>query len=87
MARVTRTDLNQQTARVLARVAEGERLTITDRGRPVAEIVPPAKTARESLVAAGRLSLPSAHGALPFEPVPSEVSSRETLAELRADRG
>ncbi len=40
MADVTRTELNQQTARVLARVQAGEEVTVTDRGRPIARIAP-----------------------------------------------
>lgn len=38
MATVTRTELNQQTARVLARVHAGEDVTVTDRGRPIARV-------------------------------------------------
>jgi len=38
MATVIRTELNQQTARVLARVEAGEELTVTDRARPIARL-------------------------------------------------
>jgi prevent-host-death family protein len=86
MGKVTRTELNQQTARVLARVAEGERITITDRGRPVAEVVPPSRSRRDELVASGRLVPPTARGPLRFAPVELDVSSQEILDDLRADR-
>lgn len=86
MSRVTRTELNQQTARVLARVAAGERIVITDRGRPVAELAPPAASQWDELVANGTVTLPTAHGPLPFDPVEADVSTAEILADLRRDR-
>lgn len=86
MARVTRTELNQQTARVLARVADGERVTITDRGRPVAELAPPAASVWDELIASRAVTPARTRGALPFEPVSSEASVAETLAELRSER-
>ncbi|GAB3614444.1 type II toxin-antitoxin system Phd/YefM family antitoxin [Humibacter ginsengisoli] len=86
MARVTKTELNQQTARVLARVAAGERLTITDRGVPIAEIVPAKPMSRwEELVAAGKVRLATKSGPLPFVPVRSDVSSQEILDDIRRD--
>ena len=86
MAEVTKTELNQQTARVLARVAAGERLTVTDRGRPIAELSPPAKDSWSELVASGQVTLPTAKGALRLPAVKSARASREILADLRADR-
>lgn len=86
MASVTRTELNQQTARVLARVAVGDRVTITDRGRPIAELASPAVSRWDELVANGTITPPRAHGTLPFEPVDSDQSAADTLDALRADR-
>ncbi len=86
MARVTRTELNQQTARVLARVADGERITVTDRGRPVAELSPPAVDTWDELVASGAITPARTRGALPFEAVASEASVAESLEDVRADR-
>lgn len=86
MTRVTRTELNQQTARVLARVAAGERIVVTDRGRPVAQIAPPEATRWDELVGDGTVTAPTARGPLPFEPVESDRSTAEVLDELRADR-
>ncbi|HWD60986.1 MAG TPA: type II toxin-antitoxin system prevent-host-death family antitoxin [Humibacter sp.] len=86
MGRVTKTELNQQTARVLARVARGERLIVTDRDRPVAEIVPPAISHWDELVATGRVTPPNRSGRLSAPPVKAARSSREILDEVRADR-
>jgi prevent-host-death family protein len=86
MGSVSRTELNQQTARVLARVAAGERLTITDRGRPVAQIGPPSASQWGELVAAGIITPRAARGPLPFDAVESDESTADILADLRADR-
>lgn len=86
MARVTRTELNQQTAGVLARVADGERITVTDRGRPVAEMSPPATSTWDALIAAGTVTPARTRGALPFKPAASEHSVADTLDELRSER-
>lgn len=83
---MTKTELNQQTASVLARVAAGEHLTVTDRGRPIAELTPPRLSTWEQLVAAGRVTEPSASGPLPAPPALSDRPSREILDDLRADR-
>lgn len=45
MADVAARDLRNRTADVLRRVAAGEQVTITSRGRPVAEMIP-VRTAR-----------------------------------------
>lgn len=86
MASVTRTELNQQTARVLARVAAGERLTVTDRGRAIAEIAPPASDHLAGLIAAGVVAAPRATGPLPFSALESKIATSIMLDELRADR-
>lgn len=83
-------ELRQQASRWLERVAAGESFEVTDRGRPVALLVPvPRREGLERLVAAGRARrgtggrlsdlgppLPLLHGA----EQPSEV-----LERLRAD--
>ncbi len=83
---MTRTELNQQTAKVLARVAAGETLTITDRGRPIAQLSPPQTSAWDDLIAAGRVQLPTLSGALSIQRVKSDRTSAEIIDELRADR-
>ncbi|MPV49094.1 MULTISPECIES: type II toxin-antitoxin system Phd/YefM family antitoxin [unclassified Pseudactinotalea] len=44
MANVASRDLRNHTGDVLRRVTEGERITVTQHGRPVAEISPAAPT-------------------------------------------
>lgn len=83
---MTKTELNQQTAKVLARVAAGERLTITDRGRPIAELTPPTQNPWERLVSSGRVSLPTKTGALRTPATTSDRTTREILDDLRSDR-
>lgn len=86
MGTVTKTELNQQTARVLARVAAGEHLTVTDRGRPIAELTPPAETAWSRLISSGRVTLPTRTGALTHAPISDTMSTAEILDDIRADR-
>lgn len=87
MGEVSRTELNQQTARVLARVARGERLTITDRGRPIAQIGPPPASVWDDLVTQGKIT-PAAHRSAVTLPPPStlDVTVREIIDDLRGDR-
>ena len=87
MAEVTRTELNQQTARVLARVAAGERLTITDRGRAVAELIPPHTSPWDELVAAGKVLPARSSGPVTLlPPLELDTTVDEILRDLRGDR-
>lgn len=85
MERVTRTELNQQTARVLARVAAGERIVITDRGRAIAQIGPVRESRWEQLVDAGRVELATAFGALTVPAVRSAGTAAEILDDIRGE--
>jgi prevent-host-death family protein len=53
-------ELRQNLSRYLRRVEQGERLLVTDRNRPVAELGPPPSTGAEldRLIAEGRVSRP-----------------------------
>lgn len=53
-------ELRQNLSRYLRRVALGERLVVTDRNRPVAELGPPPSTgaALDRLIAGGRVTEP-----------------------------
>jgi prevent-host-death family protein len=53
-------ELRQNLSRCLRRVGHGERLLVTDRNRPVAELGPPPSTgvALDRLIAEGRVSRP-----------------------------
>jgi prevent-host-death family protein len=79
--------LKQNASKVVARVASGEIVTITDRGRPVALLAPIPVGRLDGLVAAGRAR--PAKGSLVDLPAPSEREGRlslsQTLAEMRND--
>jgi prevent-host-death family protein len=56
MERIGVRQLQQNAAEALRRVRRGERIEVTDRGRPVAVLVPTAAAgALDALLAAGRL--------------------------------
>jgi prevent-host-death family protein len=85
-------ELRQNLSKHLRRVEEGERLVVTDRNRPVAELIPPAtaSTALDRLIAEGKVKPPKRKGPLP-EPlklppgVDPEALSR-ALEEVRGYR-
>ena len=57
-------ELRQNLSRYLRRVEEGERLLVTDRNRPVAELGPPPSTgdALDRLIATGKVVRPTRRG-------------------------
>jgi prevent-host-death family protein len=57
-------ELRQNLSRYLRRVERGERLVITDRNRPVAELGPPSSSGGglDRLIAEGRVSRPLRRG-------------------------
>lgn len=83
-------ELSQKTSRVLALVKAGITVTVTDRGQPIARIVPAVGDRYEQLVAAGVIR----QAKRPFDvadlPEPAENSSgrdsADWLDELRGDR-
>ncbi|CCG01139.1 type II toxin-antitoxin system Phd/YefM family antitoxin [Blastococcus saxobsidens] len=88
MLRVGVRELRQNVSKYLARVKAGESVEITERGTLIALLTPPrpADSARDRLVAEGKL-LP-ARGPLRL-PEPMHVegpSTGEVLDDLRADR-
>ncbi len=64
MATVGVAELRQNLSRYLRLVASGERLVVTERNRPVAELAPPASSGRalDRLIAEGRLTRPPRRG-------------------------
>jgi len=81
--------LRQNLSIYLRRVSKGERLVVTDRNRPVAELGPPPSTGPDldRLIAEGRVSRPR-RASLP-EPLklagdPNALS--RALDEIRGDR-
>jgi prevent-host-death family protein len=87
--RVGVAELRQNLSRYLRRVERGERLIVTDRNRPVAELGPPATGGSEldQLIAEGRISRPTRRG-LP-EPLHLEgdpYALTRALDEIRGER-
>lgn len=82
-------ELRQNLSRYLLRVASGERLEVTERGKPVAVLAPLAESSSplQRLVASGRVRPP--HGdLLDLGPPKGPITTRGTdaLRELREDR-
>lgn len=78
--------LKQNASAVVAEAAAGKEITITDRGRPVAQLVPVASGRLDALVAAGRAR--PARRALstlppPARRKPGRSSLSASLAEMR----
>lgn len=77
-------ELRQHASRWLARVEAGESFQITDRGRPVASLVPVATDAWDALVTTGSVILP---GLPPADAPPLPHEGGPTLSEiLETDR-
>jgi len=82
-------ELRQNLSRYLRRVERGERLLVTDRNRPVAELGPPPTTgaALDRLIADGRVLRPIRRGLPP--PLEFEGDARalsDALNEVRGER-
>lgn len=80
-------ELRQNASRYLNSVKSGHTVEVTERGRLIALLVPPdpARTARERLVAEGRL-IPSAE-ALRLPPrVRARRTTESALNDVRADQ-
>jgi len=82
-------ELRQNASRYLRRVQAGETIEVTDRGRPVARLVPVANGSTwERLVAEGRVS--PARGSMDDLPMPprgpkGKPSISEILQQMRED--
>jgi prevent-host-death family protein len=86
MSDVTRTELNQQTARVLARVQAGESVTVTDRGRPIARITPAPADRRARRIASGALRPATAEGVPTITSPITGWSTEQMDEDMRGDR-
>jgi prevent-host-death family protein len=82
-------ELRQNLSRYLRRVEQGERLLVTDRNRPVAELGPPPSSgaALDRLIAEGRVSRPRRRGL----PEPLELDGdphalSRALDDIRGER-
>lgn len=83
-------ELRQNASRYLREVKRGETVEVTERGEPIARLIPIPKqeSNRERMIAEGRLR--PATGDLrdlgpPLEPKPGEPLPSEILEQMRAD--
>lgn len=90
MERIGVRELRQHASRYLSKVKAGETVEVTERGKLVALLTPPnpASSARERLVASGRLIPASRPLRLPrrSELAPGTPDTGAVLDELREDR-
>jgi len=86
MDRVGVRELRQHASRYLARVANGETLEVTDRGRPVARLVPIHTETWADLVAAGKV-IGAEDDTDVAEETPGDygIDASGALATMRAD--
>lgn len=82
-------ELRQRASDWLAEVQRGRRFEVTNRGRPVALLIPiPPGNEIERLTAAGRLSVPKrslSEVGPPLPPVPGQPLPSEIIEQMRAD--
>jgi prevent-host-death family protein len=83
-------ELRQNLSRYLRLVAGGERIVVTDRNRPVAELGPPStpSSALDRLIAEGRVTRPRNPGRLPepLELAGDPYALSRALDAIRGDR-
>ena len=86
MDRIGVRELRQHASRYLDRVARGESLEVTDRGRPVARLVPITSEPWADMIAGGRVT-PAEDGTDVTDDAPGnyDVDASAVLAEMRAD--
>jgi prevent-host-death family protein len=86
MERIGVRELRQHASRYLARVANGEPIEVTDRGRPVARLVPvpSGENALAELLLSGRLKAPESDSDLEA-PEDFGIDASARLAEMRAE--
>jgi prevent-host-death family protein len=79
-------ELRQHASRYLERVRRGETLEVTDRGRPVARLVPLTSDLWSDLVASGKVAIAEDETDLVEEsPVDYKVDASGVLAAIRED--
>lgn len=86
MERIGVRELRQNASRYLARVANGESLEVTERGRPVARLVPIATDPWEDLIRRGIVQ-PAADGGdlLDEAPLDYGIDASAELMAMRVD--
>jgi prevent-host-death family protein len=86
MERIGVRELRQNASQYLARVARGESIEVTDRGRAVAVLVPIRGDRWEELVTSGQI-LPSLGDGTVLDEAPVDygINASRRLAEIRAE--
>jgi prevent-host-death family protein len=86
MERIGVRELRQHASRYLARVATGETIEVTDRGRPVALLVPTHADRWQDLVARGQVLAATGEGNV-MDDAPGDygIDASARLAAMRAD--
>lgn len=86
MERIGVRELRQHASRYLARVATGETIEVTDRGRLVALLVPTHEDRWQDLVASGQVLAASGEGDVVDDP-PNDygIDASAQLAAMRAE--
>jgi prevent-host-death family protein len=82
-------ELRQNLSKYLRLVGDGERLVVTERNKPVAELGPPPSTgqALDRLIAAGRLARPARRGLPePLQLAGDPHALSRALDEIRGER-
>ncbi len=82
-------ELREDLSRIVRRVQRGEVIDVTDRGQPIARLVPAGSVggALADLVAAGKVRPARTRGPLPAPlNIPSRMTSEEAIELLRGDR-
>ncbi len=86
MDRIGIRELRQHASRYLDRVAHGESLEVTDRGRPVARLVPITADTWTDMISSGRVALATDDTDVADEkPADYDVGASAVLAEMRTD--
>lgn len=89
MERIGIRELNQHTSAVLAKVRQGQVVEVTERGRPIARLVPvdSGLALLDRLVAQGQASAPTASGPIPVPPILGDpaLNVADELAAARED--
>lgn len=85
MSEVPVRELNQNTARVLARVKRGEHIEITERGTVIARIVPAQDNPLAAMISSGKLHPATMSGPAPRPsgPVRTDHEAGRLLREQR----
>jgi prevent-host-death family protein len=87
MSEVSIRTLNQDTSKVLARVKNGEEITVTERGEVIARITPASPTPLDPLISTGRVQPATVRGPAPRATIPmgDGPEAGALLQQMRAE--